>query len=102
MIGGIALQERLELKTAIDRIQRMEAIFDLLLQAWQEDPASLREDASIREKLDILVQYYESRLWLADFEKDEKGMLPKELKRGVLSEDAVYDFLREIKDNLKE
>ncbi len=102
MIGGIALQERLELKTAIDRIRRMEAIFDLLLQAWQEDPASLWEDASIREKLNTLMQYYESRLWLADFEKDEKGMLPKELKRGVLSEDAVYDFLREIKDNLKE
>ena len=28
-----------------------------------------------------------------DFEADEAGLLPKDLKRGVLSEDAVYGLL---------
>lgn len=28
-----------------------------------------------------------------DFEADEAGLLPADLKRGVLSEDAVYDLI---------
>ncbi len=40
-----------------------------------------------------LVRYYESSQWMKDLEDDEKGKLPKDLKRGVLSEDAVYDLL---------
>ena len=38
-------------------------------------------------------EYYDSELWLQDFEADEAGKLPKDLKRGVLSEDAVYDLI---------
>ena len=30
--------------------------------------------------------------WKKDFEDDEKGLLPKELKRGVLSEDGIYNL----------
>ena len=30
-----------------------------------------------------------------DFEADEEGKLPADLKRGVLSEDAVYDLITE-------
>ena len=30
---------------------------------------------------------------MEDFEADEQGLLPPGLKRGVLSEDAVYDLL---------
>ena len=33
-----------------------------------------------------------------DYELDESGLLPKELKRGVLSEDAVYDLLEEAEE----
>ena len=32
------------------------------------------------------------------FALDEKGKLPKELKRGVLSEDAIYDLLERNKE----
>ena len=31
--------------------------------------------------------------WMKDFEADEAGKLPADLKRGVLSEDAVYDLI---------
>ena len=37
--------------------------------------------------------YYESSLWKADFAADEEGKFPAGMKRGVLSEDGVYDLL---------
>lgn len=69
---------------AILRIQKMEKCFDKL----QEN----REQID-RELLDVLREYCESGQWLSDYEMDEKGLLPKDLKRGVLSQDALYNFL---------
>ena len=39
--------------------------------------------------------YYGSEEWKQDFAADEVGRLPKEMKRGVLSEDAVWNLLEE-------
>ncbi|MBR4716414.1 MAG: DUF4298 domain-containing protein, partial [Bacteroidales bacterium] len=36
---------------------------------------------------------YGSEEWKQDFAADEVGRLPKEMKRGVLSEDAVWNLL---------
>ena len=46
-----------------------------------------------REMLKTLADYYESSAWKRDFAADEAGLLPKELKRGVLSEDGIYNLL---------
>lgn len=43
-----------------------------------------------------LKEYFESGLWLSDYEADERGELPAELKRGVLSEDGLYNLLNDI------
>jgi hypothetical protein len=67
----------------IERIKRVEEIFDRL----QTEPDEAR--------LGELRAYYESPLWLSDYEADERGLLPMDLKRGVLSQDGVYDFLTE-------
>jgi hypothetical protein len=40
-----------------------------------------------------LQDYYEDGRWMADFEADRDGLLPPELPRGVLGEDAIYDLL---------
>ena len=72
------------LEEAIRRIQRMEEIFDAL----QTDP----DHPSLGE----LVRYYEGGQWLRDYELDEQGLLPRDLKRGVLSQDGIYNLL----DNL--
>jgi hypothetical protein len=40
-----------------------------------------------------LAAYYEDDDWREDFEADEAGRLPADLKRGVLSEDGIYDVL---------
>ena len=47
----------------------------------------------IREDVRILDEYYRSPLWRSDFEADEAGKLPKELSRGVLSEDGIFNVL---------
>ncbi len=54
------------------------------------------------ERLKYLVSeleaYYESVKWRKDFENDEAGLLPKNLKRGVLSEDGIYNLLEEYRE----
>lgn len=87
----------MELKESINRIKHMEACFDELIGMAEEH----REDARFKELLSELIEYYEGGQWLLDYELDEKGLLPPELKRGVLSEDGVYDFLGGISRNDK-
>ena len=72
------------LEEAIRRIQRMEEIFDAL-QADSDHPS-----------LGELVRYYEGGQWLRDYELDEQGLLPRDLKRGVLSQDGVYNLLDQL------
>ena len=45
-----------------------------------------------------LEAYYESVKWRKDFENDEAGLLPKNLKRGLLSEDGIYNLLEEYRE----
>lgn len=81
---------------AVERITQMEHIFDALQEALERNPAALEEDASLREALEALTRYYEGGLWLRDYELDERGLLPGSLKRGILSQDGLYDFLGRI------
>ena len=77
----------------IRRISEMEARLDRAGTALRETTAALDSLRVIREDVQLLSEYYASPLWREDFEADEAGLLPKDLKRGVLSEDAVYDLL---------
>ena len=81
----------LEENDAILRVQRMEQCFDALMADWQADPPKVDE-----ERLKLLLGYYEGGQWLLDYELDERGGFPPHLKRGVLSEDGVYNFLTEV------
>ena len=51
----------------------------------------------IRKDLATLSEYQESKLWQEDYEADERGELPKDLKRGVLSQDALDDLFESIR-----
>ncbi|MBQ1189809.1 MAG: DUF4298 domain-containing protein, partial [Lachnospiraceae bacterium] len=70
----------------INRITKMEQILDAAIETSQISGQELK----------LLTEYYEGPLWREDFEADEAGRLPKDLKRGVLSEDAVYNLLEEL------
>lgn len=79
----------------IRRIAQMETYLDEIAAAQAEFSAVLEKYGALQEKLTALAAYYESPVWMRDFTDDEAGKLPRELKRGVLSEDAVYDVLTE-------
>ena len=65
----------------IERVEKYERLFD---------EVSACPDA---EKLRLLDAYYTSGQWRDDYEADERGEFPPDLKRGVLSQDALYDLL---------
>lgn len=91
----------------IDRIRRMEALFDEsaealrrleqacreLNQARQDFEQAHRDFETMQPAIDELEAYYASPEWRTDFEADEAGNLPQDLKRGVLSEDGVWNLL---------
>jgi hypothetical protein len=47
------------------------------------------------ELLKALSDYYSSSAWKRDYAADEAGLLPKDMKYGVLSEDGIYNLLEE-------
>ena len=88
--------------TQIERISHMEKCLDDSRVAIDRLSRALEEYRNVQGKIRELEGYYSGE-WRNDFEDDEAGKLPPELKRGVLSEDAVYDLLsddREIIDDM--
>lgn len=83
----------------IVRVTEMEHNFDEILAAKAMKSDSFLHDPVIKEKLTKLINYYENGQWLRDYESDERGELPAGLKRGVLSQDAVYDLIEEFDRN---
>ena len=52
----------------------------------------------LQRLLSELEAYYTSDAWKQDFASDEAGLLPEKLKRGVLSEDGIYNLLEEFRE----
>ena len=78
----------MSLAAAIRRVTEMEERFQRLLDARNRGEY-LKNDPDRA----ILAEYYESGLWLSDYTLDEQHLLPRELKRGVLSQDGLWDLL---------
>ena len=83
----------------IKRIEQMERLFD---EAGAALDAGAVMDAHLREKIQVLGAYMDSGMWPADYQRDERGELPAGLKRGVLSEDGLYNLLTEAKERERE
>ena len=77
----------------IERIQHMEKLLDFIIEARKEQYTNQEKSARIQEAIRILAEYYGSDEWKRDFADDEAGLLPKDLKRGVLSEDSSWNVL---------
>ena len=75
-----------------ERISFYEQIFDEV-QSISHEPAAIVEET--RMKIRLLDEYYSSGEWQEDYEADEEGLLPADMKRGVLSQDGLYDLLTE-------
>ena len=77
----------------IDRITHMESLFDKSEEVIKRLETALEDFANLELDIAELEAYYTSPQWRKDFEADEAGKLPKDLKRGVLSEDGVWNLL---------
>lgn len=77
----------------IERIQYMEQLFDFSSEAIKEHPMPLDKYEEAKKAIASLSRYYDSEEWRQDYEADEAGLLPKDLKRGVLSEDGIWNLL---------
>lgn len=85
-----------KIQETVIRVRQMEQCFDTLREAVRREPGSVWRDGSLHALLERLTQYYDGGQWLRDYETDEAGLLPEDLKRGVLAEDAVYNFLQDV------
>jgi len=79
----------------IDRIQRMEQNLNDATAALQQLSDGLAAYSAVRPQLEELSAYLSGGQWLEDYEADEANLLPRDLKRGVLSQDALYQLLAE-------
>ena len=79
----------------IDRIKSMEERLDRAEKAVREAEKALDDYNSALDDIKALAAYYASEQWMRDFDADAAGKLPEDLKRGVLSEDALFDLFAE-------
>ena len=73
----------------------MEQHLDRASQAVIRLSAALDDYAEVQEAIRELSAYYGSNDWKQDYADDEQGLLPNDLKRGVLSEDAIWNLLED-------
>ena len=89
------------MEQVIERVAAMEEKLDLAVSVLEKEDISLDDVLSVQPVITELAAYYSSTQWREDFEADEKGMLPGTLKRGVLSEDGIYNLLLKNKEILE-
>ena len=76
----------------------MELRMERAATAVMELSAALENYEAVQEDIAALNQYYGSEVWKQDFAADEAGLLPADLKRGVLSEDGIWNLLEDAKE----
>ncbi|WP_197407425.1 DUF4298 domain-containing protein [Olsenella massiliensis] len=79
----------------IDRITKMESILNSHAAAAAGLAAALDEFERSQKSYPLLRDYYVEGGYMQDVAADNEGLLPDDLPRGVLSEDAVFDLMGE-------
>ncbi len=87
-----------KVEIAVNRITEMEAILDEALRRMDKADDAPKALLDYQSEIKKLEEYYSSQDWKDDFALDEEGLLPRDLKRGVLSEDGIYDALERNKE----
>ena len=78
----------------IERIKEMEEYLNECTKATADLSVRLDRTEELREQMIKLFSYYGSEEWYEDC----NGDLPEGLPAGVLSEDAVYDLITDVRD----
>ena len=87
--------------TQTERIKEMEQRLDKAAAAVMQLSAALDGYIESGEAIRELDAYYGSPEWKQDLADDEAGRLPHDMKRGVLSEDGIWNLLEDNKELLK-
>ncbi|MBR2085311.1 MAG: DUF4298 domain-containing protein [Muribaculaceae bacterium] len=85
-------------KQQIARIRTMEQRMNRAAAAVKRLSVALDKWETAQEDITALGEYYGSDLWQQDFADDEAGLLPADLKRGVLSEDGLWNLLVDVRE----
>ena len=92
-------------KEQLQRIRKMERHLNRAVSALKRLSSALDKYEEAKADIAALASYYGSDDWKQDFAADEAGLLPKDLKRGVLSEDGIWNLLEahcELQERMKD
>ena len=87
--------------TNVERIKEMEAILDEAIRRMDELEVAISELKNYQGQIEKLEEYYIGNEWRENLTADEEGGLPANLKRGVLSEDGIYNVLERNRELLE-
>ena len=79
----------------------MERRMTRALKAVRALDSALNAFELVQGDIQALDEYYGSEEWKADLSADESGQLPPSLKRGVLSEDGLWNLLEDNREFLQ-
>lgn len=79
-----------------ERIAFMSDCYDKLRKLVSSLSQQTEELEALLPDIEKLQEYMESGKWQEDFEADERGEVPLEVNRAVLSEDGLYDLMGDI------
>ena len=85
----------------IERITQMEQRMERAATAVMTLSAALDHYEEVLEDIAALEAYYDSDTWKQDFADDEAGKFPADLRRGVLSEDGIWNLLTDARELLE-
>lgn len=74
-------------------ICEMESILDEAVRKMDALERMIAEYEEFQTEIGRLEAYYTSQQWKDDYAMDEAGAFPEELKRGVLSQDGIWNML---------
>lgn len=78
------------------RVAQMSGLYDQVAGLLRELDARREELLALKKELGKLKRYQSSGRWLEDYEADERGEIPPEVNRSVLSQDGLYNLLEEV------
>ena len=80
------------------RIKHYEEIYDEVRSVVNELREAIERFDNAVPGINDLEDYYRNGLWKRDYTADDNGKLTSDLKRGVLSQDGLFDLLAEVDD----
>ena len=85
----------------VHRVSHYEDLLNKLKKLVSEPCLSDKKRMKVHTIANELSQYLASKEWKQDFADDEAGLLPKNLKRGVLTEDGIFSTLELIHEQME-